>query len=254
MATTEIPKEPVYVNGGEPTLSANIITGNTAGAAWHGYGGGVYIYDGSPTLDANTIANNTATANASATGEGGGVYVDSFDPFTLTNNVVADNHANTLGSGLRFRGGGSYLPNTISLLHTTIVNNRGGGQAVHANFNITLTFTNTIIFGHNVGISVEAGSIVKLQGTLWYSNTTNWNGAGTVNPGTVNVYENPVFVNPAAGDYHIAQDSAARDAGVNAGVTTDRDGRPRPLGPAPDIGAYEYVRGLLYLPLVLRNH
>ncbi|MFN2110452.1 MAG: choice-of-anchor Q domain-containing protein, partial [Anaerolineae bacterium] len=38
-----------------------------------------------------------------------------------------------------------------------------------------------------------------------------------------------------------------------AWVTRDIDGDPRPIGPAPDVGADEYVRARIYLPLVLRN-
>jgi len=235
-------------------LSANTIKNNRAGTAGDGYGGGVYIDSGRPTVSANTIVSNTATANAGAIGEGGGVYVYASYSFTMTNNVVADNHANTLGGGLLLSG--TYSPRTIALLHNTIVNNRGIGQGVYGNHNITLAFTNTIISGHNVGVSVEAGSTAALQGTLWHGNTANWGGAGTILTGTVNVYGDPAFVNPAAGDYHIAENSAARDAGVHAGVHTDINGEPRPYQ-FPDLGADEYwppgALKRLYLPLVLRG-
>jgi hypothetical protein len=35
--------------------------------------------------------------------------------------------------------------------------------------------------------------------------------------------------------------SEAIDRGVEAGVTTDIDGNARPYGPAPDLGAVEYL-------------
>ena len=233
-------------------LSGNVIVNNTASTNANGKGGGVYSNYGGESLNANTIVSNTATANAGAIGEGGGVYLNASNPFTMTNNVVADNHANTLGSGLRVLGMNySETERPVNLLHNTIADNRSSGQGVYANSGVTLTFTNTIVTGHNVGIRIETGSTAILQGTLWYGNTTNWSGAGTINTGTVNVYGDPAFVNAAASDYHIATNSAARDAGVNAGVTTDRDGRPRPLGAAPDIGAYEFAR-LIHLPLILR--
>lgn len=63
----------------------------------------------------------------------------------------------------------------------------------------------------------------------------------------------PRFVDPAGGDYHLGAGSAAIDVGVDAGVTIDIDGDPRPLG-LPDIGADEYVVARIRLPLILRNY
>ena len=116
----------------------------------------------------------------------------------------------------------------------------------------TLAFTNTIIAGHqSVGISVTVGSTVTLAATLWHNYGPDTGGEGTIISST-NVTGYPAFVNPAARDYHLAAGSAAIDQGVNAGVTTDIDGNPRPVGSGYDIGAYEYVR-YVHLPLVLRN-
>jgi hypothetical protein len=65
------------------------------------------------------------------------------------------------------------------------------------------------------------------------------------------IFGDPLFLNPAAGDYHIAPGSAAIDAGIFAGVTTDIDGDPRSIT-HPAIGADELVKKT-YLPLVLRH-
>jgi hypothetical protein len=58
---------------------------------------------------------------------------------------------------------------------------------------------------------------------------------------------------PAGGNYHIGPTSAARDAGVAAGIHTDIDGDPRPFGAGYDIGADESLTPFwIYLPLVFR--
>ena len=40
-------------------------------------------------------------------------------------------------------------------------------------------------------------------------------------------------------NFRLQNGSQARDKGTNTGVTIDLDGKPRPVGPAPDLGCYE---------------
>jgi len=50
-----------------------------------------------------------------------------------------------------------------------------------------------------------------------------------------------LFVNSAAGDYHLKDGSPAEDRGETlAAVPFDKEGKPRPVGNASDIGAYEH--------------
>ena len=53
------------------------------------------------------------------------------------------------------------------------------------------------------------------------------------------------YVNKAGRDYHLVSGSAPIDAGVDltGTVPIDRDGKNRPIGMAPDLGAYEYLSG-----------
>jgi hypothetical protein len=93
-----------------------------------------------------------------------------------------------------------------------------------------------------------------VEATRCYDNGTGTDGAGTIDTGTVDVYGDPAFVDPGAWDYHLTSASAAIDGGVNAGVTVDMDGDPRPLGPGYDIGADEHAKPWrIYLPVVMRE-
>jgi parallel beta-helix repeat protein len=265
----------VYVDGDDVTLLGNEIYSNTSSGRGGGVcldgddatlvgndirsnrttnvsdGGGVAIGNyRAATLRRNTIRANTAHRNA------GGVSVGDFTDITLVNNVIADNVCCqssfwTGGSGVWF-GSGEHL-----LVHNTLADNRGGdGSAIRLYGDAVMT--NTIIFSHSVGISATASSVATLEGTLWYNNGQDAGGPGTVVTGTVDLHQDPSFVDGSSGDYRLNPSSPA----VNAGVTVfwvgeDRDENPRPDCSSWDIGAYE-VQGLpcsdIYLPLVLRNN
>jgi len=52
----------------------------------------------------------------------------------------------------------------------------------------------------------------------------------------------PMFKDPAHGDFILLPGSPLIDTGVDAGVTEDFSGNPRPSGEKVDIGAYEYMQ------------
>jgi parallel beta-helix repeat protein len=251
------------------TLSGNLISGNTV---INGRGGGIYIYGDYTTLNGNTIIGNLArqwggglalfgdrialtgnTIVSNAASYGGGLWVHESQGTALDNNVIADNSCSVMGAGLYMD-----LRSRLRLRHNSIVHNTGGDGSGVCLAEGTVVMTNTILVGHTTGITVAAGSTARLEATLWgsdaWANGADWGGNGTIFTGTVNLWGAPRFVNPAAGDYHLNAGSAAIDAGVNAGVTTDIDGEPRPIGVGYDIGADEYTNEYLrlYLPLVLR--
>jgi hypothetical protein len=241
----------VHLIFSDATLVGNTIQGNTASTADWGTGGGLALSQGSATLDGNSVVSNTATLSDTAFGWGGGLYLAAGNPLTLTNNLVADNHANDEGSGLWIGAGFPSDPTVGHLRHTTIADNRsamrpGGqaaGQAVFVESGNTLAFTDTIISGHSgTGIDVSFSSTVTLEATLWHGNGTDTGGFGTIYTGTVNLYDDPAFVDPASWDYHLTAGSPAIDAGVDAGVAADIDGELRPHGPGFDIGADEFNR------------
>jgi len=123
----------------------------------------------------------------------------------------------------------------------------GGGSAIY-NANSDTSITDTIVASYTTGITVAGGS-ANDNYNLFFGNGTDT--AGT-SGGTHDVHGNPLFVNPAAGDYHLDSSSAAINAGTNSGITTDIDGDPRPFGAGFDIGYDEAIAYRLYLPVVQR--
>ncbi len=99
-----------------------------------------------------------------------------------------------------------------------------------------------------------------MENCIIYDNTapnngSNWD-SGTYNDccttplpgGTGNITSPPLFIDEAAGDFHLQSISPCVNAGNNGYVATtnDFDGNPRIVDGVVDIGAYEY-QGLLPL-------
>ena len=217
-------------------VERNTITANSSG--------GVFLWNCDEiTLKENIISKNTADWGA-------GVHMG-YGEYTLINNIITDNHADSIPSGLLLNTTTAYL------LHNTIANNRAGdGTGIWIDSNSTISLTNNIIVSQTVGIQVDGSATIEsaLWGNGIWANGTDWSGSGTINHNN-DYWGNPDFVDYLAGDYHIGENSDAIDAGVDAGVTTDIDFHPRPYQ-IPDIGADEYwppgALKVIYLPLVIK--
>jgi hypothetical protein len=263
----------VYAGGeSNVTLNGGQIINNSA----VNYGGGVYAFNATVTVRDSQILHNTADSGAGlylrerdamlegntvafniANDDGGGLFLWRSDT-TLINNIIADNQISGIG-----KGSGLYIGSSSPrLLHNTIARNSGGdGSGVHVTIDDSTysnaILTNTILVSHTMGITVTAGNTATLEATLWgtdnWANLIDWGGTGKIITGSANIWGDPAFVDPATDDYHITFGSAAVDAGVNAGVSTDIDGQVRPVGAAYDIGADEWGVSTIYLPLVLRR-
>jgi len=235
----------VYVWDGAPQFVGNAVLRNTTSGGAGGYGGGFSLSGSSPWLEGNTILDNRVVGASG--GGGGGVDLASCHTFTLTNNVIARNSVSTTGSGIAISASGA-LQGRIA--HNTIAENLAGdGVGVYVGTASTVLLNNNVIVGQKVGITNTApsGSVVSATHTLFEVNGQNYG------PGVTSVDEVP---GPAAllPDYHLSPGSNAINHAIPlAWVTRDIDGDLRPIGPAPDVGADEYVRARVYLPLVLRN-
>lgn len=220
--------------------SAVRVTDNTVQGNRAARGAGIYsYYDKGSVIEANTVTSNTAVSS------GGGIDIY-ITPSTIrpsvVNNVIAGNRASGRGGGLY--ASSDWNISSVTFAHNTLVDN---GEGIAVGENMTVTLTNNIVVSHTVGITTtDSSANVLADHNLFWSNSDD--GIRGTNP----VDGDPAFVDPDGGDYHLGPASAAIDAGVDAGVTTDIDGDARPQGSGCDIGADEFIYRV-YLPLVLRS-
>jgi PKD repeat protein len=200
----------IYCMEGSPTITGNIITGNSADS-----GGGILCYGGSPT-----ISNNLFTYN-SARYLGGGVYYYCYDESspTIVNNTISDNSASVAGGGIYC------VFSSLTISNNIIANNLDGG-----------------------GIYCEYGSypkyIVILYNGVWNNADGNFSGCpqgvgdttwGTNINGTpcdsfYNIIRDPQFCEPDSDNYYLFNTSPCLGAG-EGGADIGAFG----------IGCYKYV-------------
>jgi hypothetical protein len=219
----------LFVEDGSVTLTYNTIRGNVAQ-----YGGGLYVAGGRVVMEGNTFSGNVASPL------GGAIAVDG-GSVTGVNNLVVDNAQS--GAGVYLSGG------TLIAKHWTLVNN--GRYGVIADLGIDINsgsamLSKSIVAGHQGGLC-GAGAVANQ--TLFHEvEDPCIAGASCVN----NVFGDPKFLNPSAGDYHISRGSAAVDRAYTIDVVRDMDGDSRPVGAASDLGADEIEPERSFLPLILR--
>ncbi|MBW1982476.1 MAG: right-handed parallel beta-helix repeat-containing protein [Deltaproteobacteria bacterium] len=231
-------------------VKGNTIEGNVASKGGSSQGSGLYQWQGSAPIQENTIAGNSRGSavylgHSYSTVERNYIWDNDVDEairllaspngknVTLVNNVV-------VGSGLYvvYAEGHETQPLSAVLKHNTLVA-AAASYGVYAIDHATITMINNIVTGCAVsGNYVADGtSSIAADHNLFYDNAAD--GERGTNP----VDGNPLFRNAAGLDYRLRAGSAAIDAGTDAGITIDVEGRPRPMKMGYDIGAYELASG-----------
>ena len=204
------------------TLNHCVLIGNST--SYQGQGGGACY----GTLNNCTVSGNSAEY-------GGGAFYATLSNCTLGTNsgslAGGGSYSSTLGNCILIGntapyGGGVYLG---TLNNCDIISNSatsGGGEEDG-------TLNNCIVYYNSGGNSASDYQSVNLNYCCTTPLPTNSVG---------DITNEPLFVDLAAGDFHLQSNSPCINSGNNAyvTVTNDLDGNPRIVGGTVDIGAYEY--------------
>ena len=263
---------------GTVILTNNTFSGNSARFVG---GGAVASSDGTIILTGNTFIDNS-TSGGAGTIDAGGAAVSSDGTVTFINNRFTNNSAEQRGGGVRIN---SFIRSAIvTLINNTFSGNSAlhGGGAYTSCESGTMNIINNTFSGntaHGGGLYVELWedrAVANIYNNIIWGNT--WTdlyvadnmdviGSGA----TVNLYNNdysdfdidvgdnlsqgrnintnPLFVDPATGDFHLGEDSPCIDVGKNSAPklpAIDFEGDPRIIDGDSDgkrkvdMGADEY--------------
>jgi hypothetical protein len=251
------------VGSGQPRIFDNRIQRN-ASSCEGGYGGGLYV----TTTELADVAGNAIDHNEATTGGGIAVRAPLFAKPVFSRNVVELNSASERGGGFYLeashvrlvsnlvvnngaaQGGGIYASASSHFYHPTIVNNTladnvGGDLHAWARQGGTVGVVNTIVRTsegtHGIVCDLDRRGRALFYNSLAYaSNGATLDGPCHFIDSLVDV--DPQFLDTREHTYWLQSTSPAIDAGASftSKIHQDLSGVPRVIGPAVDIGAYEY--------------
>lgn len=167
--------------------------------------------------------------------EGGGIDISIGSP-TIQNNIFIGNTGGNGGALSTGWGGTAIVRNNI------FINNVADNGAAIYNHHARPIIINNIIVDNTANIG--GGGIYNAYGLPMVDYNDVWNNStnyANVVTGMHDISVDPMFVNPAHGDFHLLPGSACIDTGDrNSYPAEDLDGDARPMGPAPEMGLDEF--------------
>jgi len=242
-----------------PTLSNLIIQGNSATSTYYYEGGaGIYCLSSSPTIINVSIIGNLAIGSW---GRGGGIYFYSNSNPILTNVIISGNSANGDGGAIICMYSSAPALKNVEISDNTAA---GHGGAIYSSLS-DLIISSSTISNNSAGqlgggvYSDDAANPQLINSILWnnFPQEVWLNAGGSLTAmysdieggwaGTGNINADPLFVDPANGDYHLSwtnypvQDSTMSPC-IDAG---DPNSPFDPDSTIADMGAYYFDQSVL---------
>ncbi len=187
--------------------------------------------------------NNVVQDVAALTEIGGSVPTDVVSDIVYHHNLVVN--ANSIGYFHNNAGNTTFgvVVNNVRFEHNTFSKTSDPyntfllGFGVPPGANEFFLRNNIIEHRNSSGLFYNSGQLVHQANLYWLTNAS-FGDAGFAFSAT-ELAANPLFRNPAAGDYRLGVGSMAVDRGQGLGYTVDLDDLGMPVGNGPDLGAYE---------------
>ena len=231
-------------NGGGVTM----LGGGTLRNSFIGYnscskaGAGIYMA-GINNKYAPLVTGCVIVGNKLNLGDQNGGAGVSISAGTLEKSIIRGNSTTkTTGSGVCFRSANVGQTGTPTVRNGLIVGNSGSGAGAgvwmdRGNlYNCTIAENSSVALGSGL---CQTGGTAKNNVVFGNVGSQLYSTGGT---NAANVTDDPLFADPAHGDYTLCLGSPAIDAAETiSGIASDILGTARPQGTAPDCGAYEYT-------------
>ncbi|HUU44345.1 MAG TPA: right-handed parallel beta-helix repeat-containing protein, partial [Acidobacteriota bacterium] len=207
--------------GSSPTITENIIAGNRSDSRFSTSGGGIAL--GGTTV--SMISRNVMHHNE-ARYYGGAIHVSGGRNDTIWGNVM---YANTGTGDVRC------LSSDVVIINNTIsVTTWGGIMHQHGSpyYGSAEIRNNIVFFAPEVAI-YSANDCMVADYNCTFANKRDYQG---VAPGASSIFGDALFVDSAAGDYRLLEDSPCIDAGDPDPAFNDPDGSRSDIGAIPYTG------------------
>ncbi len=234
--------------------AANIVNCTFSQNRGYYYGGAIYNYRASPIISNCVFYGNTAkyvggaiynsysypmitnsTFHQNSVDYTGGAIGNSYDSSaTITNSTFRENSAGSDGGAI------DNYDSSPTITNCTFYKNSAGskGRAIDNSFSSSPIITNSIFWGDPGQLGSEITNDPGSYPDVAYSDVQGGY------PGDGNIDQDPSFVDPENGDFHLQPGSPCIDTGtdnVQDLPLEDFEGDPRIAGTAPDMGIDEVV-------------